>query len=123
MCFDEDAAGNASEPNEGSEGSSGSCNRLRSNAERNEASWRPGRGCETMVVRARRGIPKWLRITSLIVGLLAATLAAVQGTYTTMSEHRAASAHVLQEKFDAKLDVTTCKGRPDGGLGVEVGNS
>jgi hypothetical protein len=60
-----------------------------------------------MVVRASRGIPKWLRITSLIVGLLAATLAAVQGTYTTMSEHRTASAQLLQEKLDAKLDVTT----------------
>jgi hypothetical protein len=58
-----------------------------------------------MVLRASRGIPKGLRITSLIVGPLAATLAAVQATYTTMSEHRAVSARVLQEKLDAKLDV------------------
>ena len=58
------------------------------------------------IMRASRGIPKWLRIVSLIVGLLAGTLAAMQATYMTMSENRAASARALQEKFDAKVDVT-----------------
>ena len=51
--------------------------------------------------------PKSLLEYGVFLLLLAATLAAVQGTYATMSEHRAVSARVLQEKFDAKLDVTT----------------
>ena len=59
------------------------------------------------VVRTRAAIPKWLRITSLIVGLLAGTLAAVQATYSTVAERRAASERSLQGKLDAKLDVTT----------------
>lgn len=59
------------------------------------------------LARARGVIPKWLRITSLIVGLLAGTLAAVQATYTTIAERWDASAKALQQRFDAKLDVTT----------------
>lgn len=59
------------------------------------------------MVRRRGSIPKWLRITSLILGLLAGTLAAVQATYTTVAEHRTASARSLQERFDLKLDVSS----------------
>lgn len=59
------------------------------------------------IVRPRGVIPKWLRITSLILGLLAGTLAAVQATYTSIADSRAASVKALQDRLDSKLDVTT----------------
>lgn len=58
-------------------------------------------------MRARGVIPKWLRITSLIVGLLAGTLAAAQATYNAVSDNRTAGAKALQRELDAKLDITT----------------
>jgi hypothetical protein len=61
-----------------------------------------GYGEPKAIVRASRGIPKWLRITSLIVSFLAGTLAAVQDESISRTRTISALASIARPTSSAR---------------------